>query len=118
MSRRIDKERLSNVNALLAGANGSSLPDETADVIYALDMFHMVRCPEAFLKELNRVCKGEGVLYIDNGHQTRERVMAKMKSSGVWEIAEENRRYMKCNPIKGGQNTTFLAGRMAIMQET
>ncbi len=98
--RRIDKERLSNVSALLTRANKCPLPDETADVIYALDMFHMVRYPEAFLKELNRICKGKGALYIDNGHQSRKEALAKVRSSGVWEISEENARYMKCSPIK------------------
>ena len=101
--RRLDKERLTNVTALLAGANQCSLPDETADVIYALDMFHMIRYPEAFLKELNRICKEKGALYIDNGHQSREEAQAKVRSSGVWDIREENHGYMKCSPIKKGE---------------
>jgi ubiquinone/menaquinone biosynthesis C-methylase UbiE len=99
--RRIDKEHLSNVSALLTRADTCPLPDETADVIYALDMFHMVRRPEAFLKELNRICKEKGVLYIDNGHQSRKEAMAKIRSSGAWEIREENARYMTWIPIKG-----------------
>jgi ubiquinone/menaquinone biosynthesis C-methylase UbiE len=98
--KRLDKERLSNVTALLAGANECHLPDETADVIYALDMFHMIRYPEAFLGELNRICKGKGVLYIDNGHQSREEARAKIRSSRVWDIREENEGYLKCSPIK------------------
>lgn len=115
VSRRIEKDKLSNVTALLAVANNTSLPDEIADVIYALDVFHMVQRPEAFLKELNRICKRKGELYIDNGHQTRARAIAKMKSSGVWEIAEETSRYIKCNPIKGKQDTpikTYCKGEL------
>lgn len=98
--RRIDKEQLGNVTALLAGADKSSLPEESADLIYALDMFHMVRDPDAFLKELNRICKGKGALYIDNGHQSREEARAKIRSSEAWEIGEENKRYMKCSTVK------------------
>jgi ubiquinone/menaquinone biosynthesis C-methylase UbiE len=79
--KRLDKQRLSNVTALLAGANQCSLPDETAEVIYALDMFHLIRYPEAFLRELNRICKEKGTLYIDNGHQSREEARAKVISS-------------------------------------
>jgi ubiquinone/menaquinone biosynthesis C-methylase UbiE len=98
--KRIEKEGLRNVTALVAGANQCSLPDETADVIYALDMFHMIRYPEAFLRELNRICKEKGTLYIDNGHQSREEARAKVRSSRVWDIREENQDYLKCSPIK------------------
>jgi ubiquinone/menaquinone biosynthesis C-methylase UbiE len=96
--RRTRRERLSNVTAVQARGASSSLPDGTADVIYALDMFHMVSDPGAFLRELNRICKPGGVLYISNGHQTREKVKAKILSSGAWEIVEEKKRFLKCRP--------------------
>ncbi len=99
VTRRIEKEGLENVTVLQARP-GTSLPNDGADVIYALDMFHMVRNPDAFLKELNRICKGTGALYIDTGHQSREKARAKIRSSGAWEIAEENERFMTCKPVK------------------
>jgi ubiquinone/menaquinone biosynthesis C-methylase UbiE len=102
VSRRIVREGLSNVSASLVHANKCPFPDGTADVIYALDMFHMVRDPQVFLKELNRICKATGALYIDNGHQSRKEATAKLRSSGAWEISEEHARYMRCRPIKDG----------------
>jgi ubiquinone/menaquinone biosynthesis C-methylase UbiE len=98
--KRIDKERLANVTAVRANGKGSSLPDETADVIYALDMFHMVREPKVFLRELKRICKGTGLLYIDNDHQSRKEASLKIRSSGAWEIVEEKKRYLKCTPTR------------------
>jgi ubiquinone/menaquinone biosynthesis C-methylase UbiE len=98
--KRIDKERLTNVKAVRTDATGSSLPDETADVIYALDMFHMVRQPAVFLRELNRICKATGVLCIDSGHQSRKEASSKIRSSGAWAIVEEKQRYLKCTPTK------------------
>jgi ubiquinone/menaquinone biosynthesis C-methylase UbiE len=97
--KRIEKERLSNVVAVRADATRSSLPDDVADVIYALDMFHMVSEPARFLRELHRTCKREGVLYLDNGHQSRKQAIAKIESSRVWEIVEEEKRYLKCTPV-------------------
>jgi ubiquinone/menaquinone biosynthesis C-methylase UbiE len=98
--KRIQKEKLSNVEALPTDGQGSSLPNGTADVIYALDMFHMVSTPGVFLEELNRICKQKGVLFIDNGHQSREEAKFKLRSSGLWEIVEETKRYLKCRPLK------------------
>ncbi len=96
----IEKQRLTNVKPVYARGNESGLPDKSADVIYALDMFHMISEPTEFLRELNRICKESGLLFIDNGHQSRKEAKAKINSSQMWKIIEENNRYLKCAPIK------------------
>jgi ubiquinone/menaquinone biosynthesis C-methylase UbiE len=100
VTKRINRERLTNVIPVLIDARRSSLPDQTADIIYALDMFHMVSDPKVFLQELNRISKGDGVLFIDDGHQSREEARRKIRTSGMWEIVEEKKPYMKCRPIR------------------
>jgi ubiquinone/menaquinone biosynthesis C-methylase UbiE len=100
VGRRIKKEQLSNVTVVQANGKRSFLPKETADVIYALDMFHMVSTADVFLEELNRICKDKGLLFIDNGHQSREEARFKVRSSGSWEIVEERKRFLKCRPTK------------------
>ena len=100
VKKRISKENLHNVTALVASKGRCPLNDDSIDLIYALDMFHMVANPIMFLKELNRISKPEGILFIDNGHQKRDKARTKINSSETWEIAEERRRYMKCRPIK------------------
>jgi len=99
VNRIIGKYKLSNVETVLAYGYSCSLDDHIADVIYALDMFHMVREPAPFLHELHRLLKRNGYLIIDHGHQSRELAKAKMKESGVWDIVEEYRRGLKCAPI-------------------
>lgn len=99
VKKRIDKEGLDNVTVLFAENGRCPLEDGTADLIYALDMFHMVGHPTSFLMELKRVSKTNGVLCIDNGHQSRKAVKAKIDASGAWKIAEENERFLKCMPV-------------------
>lgn len=100
VKKRIVKEGWTNVSALITDGRKIPLPDNTANVIYALDMFHMVSKPDVFLGELKRICKENGFLFIDNGHQSRQEARAKIDSSRVWQIVEEKKRYMKCRPIK------------------
>lgn len=100
VKKRIEKENLHNVTALLTSNGRCPLDDNSIDLVYALDMFHMVADPMAFLKELNRISKPDGVLFIDNGHQKREKARNKINASGTWRIIEENPRYLKCKPIK------------------
>ncbi|UUX91973.1 class I SAM-dependent methyltransferase [Methanoplanus endosymbiosus] len=69
-------------------------------LIYALDMFHAVDDPKAFLTELHRVVKPDGVLIIDSGHQPVEDAKEKIVSSGLWEITEERDIFMRCSPLQ------------------
>jgi len=98
VGKRIAKENLRNVTALLAAKEGCPLEDGSADLIYALDMFHMAADPSGFLKELRRISKTDGILFIDSGHQGRDKARAKIGASGAWTVVEESPRYFKCRP--------------------
>jgi ubiquinone/menaquinone biosynthesis C-methylase UbiE len=98
IERRALKENLPNVSAHLVVNGKCPLADDTADIIYAMDMFHMVGDAKSFLRELNRISKPNGLLFIDNGHQSREEARKKIHASGKWDILEEKKRYLKCRP--------------------
>lgn len=63
-------------------------------------MFHMIKNPTCFLKELNRLIKKDGVLIIEDGHQTRKKSKKKIIDSQIWQVIEETKRYLKCKPLK------------------
>jgi ubiquinone/menaquinone biosynthesis C-methylase UbiE len=90
VTKRAARERLVNVTPVLTERNKCSLPDGIANVIYALDMFHMVSDPKGLMRDLNRISKRSGFLFIDNGHQTRDEARSKIADSGMCEMVEEN----------------------------
>jgi ubiquinone/menaquinone biosynthesis C-methylase UbiE len=98
VEEEIDRRGLTNVRPLLAHGYDSGVPDCVADAICAIDMFFSVSDSIAFLAELRRIVRADGVLIIDDGHQpravTRERILA----SGFWTIVEETRDHLKCRP--------------------
>jgi ubiquinone/menaquinone biosynthesis C-methylase UbiE len=96
VKRQIKKWKLNNVETALIKNNKAPIPDQSADMIYALDMFHMVSHPGEFFNELQRIIKPSGVLILEDGHQPRNESKAKLAKSGLWNIIEENNRYMKC----------------------
>jgi len=99
VKKRADKENLKNVTAVLADGYSCDIEQNTADLVYALDMFHIIEQPEQLLKELHRLTKADGVLIIDDGHQPRDKAKAKVIDSKVWNIIEESKRFLKCSPI-------------------
>ncbi len=100
VEKRIVRENLYNVKALLAKEEKCPLGDSAADVIYALDMFHMVSDPDSFLRELNRILKPSGSLYLSDGHQSRREARVKMLKSGCWTIEKEEKYCMHLRPVK------------------
>ena len=94
------KYSLNNVTAIQTDGITVGIKDNAADLIYAIDMFHMVKEPNIFLKEINRIIKKSGVLIIEDGHQSRESAKEKIIQSGWWEIIEEKKKFLKCSPNK------------------
>ena len=99
VKKRIKKYQLPNVKPVLAMGYSCPLNTRVANVILALDMFHMIEKPTEFLKELHRLLKRDGYLIIDNGHQSREAAKAKINNTRIWKIESENEKYLQCRPI-------------------
>jgi ubiquinone/menaquinone biosynthesis C-methylase UbiE len=96
--KRTARHNLRNVHPILIQGYDSTLPDQTADAVCAIDMFFIVKNPRQFLAELRRICKRDGTLIIDDGHQPRGVTKQKILDSGIWDISEETPDHLKCKP--------------------
>lgn len=92
------KYGLTNITPLLTDGKTVGIAAHTADIIFALDMFHMVSDSKGFLQELCRLARPNGILFLEDGHQPRSQTKDKVLNSGCWEIAEEHKNYLKCLP--------------------
>jgi ubiquinone/menaquinone biosynthesis C-methylase UbiE len=99
VKRRIEREGLRNVELVLAGAYSCGVDAQSADAIYVLDAFHMIKEPTRFLAELHRIARRDGCLIIDDGHQSREETKAQIAEAGLWSISEESKDHLRCTPI-------------------
>ena len=100
VNRKIKKFKLKNVIPVVTIGYTCDIESEKVDLIYALDMFHMIKDPTPFLTELHRLLKKGGILILEDGHQSRENSKKKIENSNLWDILEEKSTYIKCNPKK------------------
>lgn len=98
VNKRIREDSLKNVEPILIQGYNSTLPDDVADVVCAIDMFFVIKNPAEFLAELKRIVKNDGMLVIDDGHQPRSMTREKILGSGLWDIVEETSDHLKCRP--------------------
>ena len=98
VKKKIEKYRLKNIEPILISGYNSTIPDNTADIICAIDMFFIIKNPTEFLRELKRIIRNDGILIIDDGHQSRSVTKKKILDSGLWDIFEEISDHLKCKP--------------------
>jgi len=98
VKKLLAKYKLCNVKTVQTDGNKVEISDNTADLIFALDMFHMVKDYRSFLLELNRIGKRDCTLILEDGHQSRIKSKEKVDKSGCWEIEKEYKKYLICKP--------------------
>jgi len=99
VKKRIEKQGLKTVTPVVAKGYDSGIPDGSADVVCAIDVFHAIDDPTAFLKELRRITAPEGFLVMDDGHQSRSETTHKIATSGYWEVIDESKDHLRCRPL-------------------
>ena len=93
---KIEKHELKNVEVILARGYTTPIDSKIADVVYALDMFHMINRPNELLKELSRLIKDDGIIIIEDGHQSRNETKRKIEGAGILNIIGETKSHVKC----------------------
>ena len=93
---KIKKLNLQNAEAILCKGYKSPIQNNSADLVLALDMFHMVEDTNALLKEFKRIVKNDGYVIIEDGHQSRQETKKKILDSGYFYIEAENNNHVKC----------------------
>jgi ubiquinone/menaquinone biosynthesis C-methylase UbiE len=93
-----NRYRLKNVHPMKAEEYFAPIPEDTADLIYVLDAFHMVSNPTLFLEELHRHIKHHGRLILEDGHQSRRKTLRKIARVDRWRVIGEHKRYVVLVP--------------------
>ena len=98
IKKKAKRKDLENVVPVLSTGYPIDIDSHSVDVIYALDMFHHIKDSKSFLKELHRLLKPSGTLFIESGHQRLDNAKLKIEKSDCWVITEVKRNMFKCTP--------------------
>ena len=64
LKKKIDADKLSNVELVLGTETETRLPDGSVDLALMVDVYHELAAPQAFLKSVRRALKKEGRLVL------------------------------------------------------
>lgn len=93
---------LTNVEALLVDSYNTGIQDSTADMVLLIDTLHRVNNPHALFREIHRVLKQEGLLFMDPGHLRMSKAKEILEKTGFFTILECRGQDMLVAPKKTG----------------
>ena len=88
VQKKAARKGLKNITTVLVDSYDTGLPAAVADIVVFLDAFHMVADPEALLREIHRLLKPQGSLFMDPGHLEAPPVLRRVERTGLFSLAK------------------------------
>jgi len=82
------KQGLKNIKATLLDSYDTGIQETSVDIVLLLDTIHHVSDRDALLKEIHRILKPDGLLFMDPGHMKMSKAQEIIEGSNLFTIEE------------------------------
>lgn len=83
-----EREHLENIEVVLVNSYSTGIGDSTANLVLLSDTLHMIEdCNELF-REIHRILKQDGILFMNPGHMRLSKAVEIVKSSNLFTVKE------------------------------
>jgi ubiquinone/menaquinone biosynthesis C-methylase UbiE len=86
-----DKARrkgLQNVQTILVQGYDTGIQDSSIDRVLLIDTIHLIEDPDALFREIHRMLKPSGLLFMEKGHMAMSEQKTILEKTGLFEISE------------------------------
>ena len=95
---KASREALTNIDAILLDSYDTGIQEATVDLVLLVDTFHMISDRDALLREIHRILKQDGLLFMDPGHMKLKRAIEIVESTDLFTIKEYREKDMLVAP--------------------
>lgn len=88
VSKKAAKERLRNIETILLDSYNTRIQEASIDLVLLLDTIHMISDRKALFREIHRILKQDGMLFMDPGHMKLGSAIEIVESAGFFTIKE------------------------------
>ena len=82
------RESLTNIEAILVDSYDTGIQSSSADLVLLLDALHEIGDCDALFREIHRILKPDGILFMDPGHMKMSKAREIVESTGLFTITE------------------------------
>jgi len=98
VKKKAARESLTNIVPLLVDSYDTGIQSSSIDLVLLVDTFHQIGDRDALLREIHRMLKQDGVLFMDPGHMELPQAKKIVEQSGLFTIVECRGRDMVLSP--------------------
>lgn len=95
-----EHENQVNIEVVLVDSYSTGIGDSTADLVLLSDTLHMIEDCDELLREIHRMLKQDGVLFMNPGHMKLSKAVEIVESSNIFTVVECKGVDMIVNPKK------------------
>ena len=88
VKEKVARESLTNIEAILLDSYNTGIKGLSVDLILLIDALHMIKDPHALFREMHRLLKQDGLIFMDAEHMKVSRAMEIVESTGLFTIVE------------------------------
>jgi ubiquinone/menaquinone biosynthesis C-methylase UbiE len=82
------RENLTNIEMIPVDSYNTGIRDSIADLVLLIDTLHLINDCDALFREIHRILKQGGILFMDPGHMKMSRAREIVVSTGLFTIVE------------------------------
>jgi ubiquinone/menaquinone biosynthesis C-methylase UbiE len=79
---------LQNVEAILVQGYDTGIGESSIDRVLLIDTIHAIDDPDALFREIHRMLKPDGVLFMEKGHMAMPKQKEVLTNTGLFEVKE------------------------------
>lgn len=85
---RASKKELANVEAILVRGYDTGIEASSIDRVLLIDTIHRIEDTDALFREIRRILKPDGLLFLHKGHMPMPEQRGLVEGSGLFEVKE------------------------------
>ncbi len=82
------KQGLTNIEAIMVNSYNTAIQSSSIDMVLLIDILHLIRDCDALFREIHRLLKQDGILYMDSGHLKMLKAREIVENTGFFTIVE------------------------------
>jgi len=94
VKRKAADKSLANVQPVLADSFDTGIPESSADIVLLIDAISPIKDRDALFKEIHRLLKPDGFLFMDSSHMRTSRAKAIVEGTGLFAMVKLDGRTM------------------------
>lgn len=88
VKQKASRKGLQNVETVLVEGYDTGIGESSIDRVLLIDTIHLIEDPDALFREIHRMLKPDGLLFMEKGHMAMSEQKEILEKSGLFKITE------------------------------